>query len=650
MPHDLFSRPAFSLTPESGRTGPKLWVRRLVIWREPNSIIRDIPLKPGLNIIWSPDSETTNSPIGHGSGKTSFCRLLRFCLGEDSFAPDELRHRIGEMFPKGYVGAEIVVDGEVWAVLRGLGERRRDTVIKDGSLDTAFQTDLAPTGIEPLRQTLTKAVIGDAVKTMPHDVGEQGAWKALLAWVTRDQECRFSHPLSWRDPNSDSLSPVRHLSTTDRLFIVRALIGALTANEIDTQQNEEIERNNLSAQRTHLSRLKWQIERVRKSLGESLGETVGLEPGVPMEALAFKDAASQRLQEALKMPVDYASTDLTHVRLERDAARDTLQGLERESREVASAIEEKRHVISMIRGELPGAYAQTASEKNPVCPICKVRIDKVLAEGCGISRETCDLHALQVEIARKEEAIEKSTRDLRFLRDREPALRSEIAAAQQEFSAREKARAALEQAADGRSKSVRAAQRVADEADRYESLLAERDSADVVDGTIERRLEATRDSLSAYREAASASIHRLSGWFDTILGALVPGEVLGEAKLDGNGLSFRVQMGGDRSTSAIDSLKVVAFDLACLVMSIEGNTYLPCFLVHDSPREADLSRSIYERLFEFAAKLQDHGKAPLFQYILTTTTAPPDAFQSAPWVRLKIRGAPASERLLQTDL
>jgi hypothetical protein len=369
-----------------------------------------------------------------------------------------------------------------------------------------------------------------------------------------------------------------------------------------------------------------------------------------METLAFKDAASQRLREALKMPVDYASTDLTRVRLDRDAARDTLQELERELREVASAIEEKRNVISMIRGELPEAYAQTASEKNPVCPICKVRIDKVLAEGCGISRETCDLHALQVEIARKEEAIEKTTRDLQFLRDREPALRSEIGAAQQEYSAREKARAVLEQAADGRSKSVRAAQRVADEADRYESLLAERDSADVMDGTIERRLEATRDSLSAYREAASASIHRLSGWFDTILGALVPGEVLGEAKLDGNGLSFRVQMGGDRSTSAIDSLKVVAFDLACLVMSIEGNTYLPCFLVHDSPREADLSRSIYERLFEFAARLQDHGKAPLFQYILTTTTAPPDAFQSAPWVRLKIRGAPASERLLQTDL
>lgn len=650
MPRELFSRPAFSLTPEPGRTGPKLWVRRLVIWREPNDKIRDVSLQPGLNIIWSPDSESRDAPIGHGSGKTTFCRLLRFCLGEDSFAPDELRHRIGERFPKGYVGAEILLEGEVWLVLRSLGDRRRDTVIEGGTLDTIFESDPTPTGIEPLRQALTKAIVGDAVKTMPRDIGEQGAWKALLAWVTRDQECRFSHPLDWRDPNSDSLSPVRHLSNTDRLFLVRALIKALTANEISAQQNEEIERNDLSAQRTHVSRLKWQIDRVRKSLAESLGNNEGLEPGMPMDVAAFKDAASKRLQDSLKLPVDYASTDLSRARLDRDTARDTLLDLQREQREVAAAIGEKGNLISMIRGELPEAYAQSASEKNPVCPICKVSIDKVLAEGCGISRETCDLHALQAEIARKEEVIEKTKGEIRSLREREPVLRSGIVAAQQEYDAREKARAALEQAADSRSSSVRAAQRAADEASRYAALLEELETANVADGRIEQRLESTRSSLGAYREAASSAIRYLSERFDAILGELVPGEVLGDAKLDGNGLSFRVQLGGDRSTSAIDSLKVVGFDLACLVMSIEGRTYLPCLLVHDSPREADLSRSIYDRIFQFSARLQSFGSEPLFQYIVTTTSSPPDEFQDQSWVRLKIRGAPAAERLLQIDL
>jgi hypothetical protein len=96
--------------------------------------------------------------------------------------------------------------------------------------------------------------------------------------------------------------------------------------------------------------------------------------------------------------------------------------------------------------------------------------------------------------------------------------------------------------------------------------------------------------------------------------------------------------------------KVVAFDLATLAMTIEGRTHLPGFIVHDSPREADLGRSIYHRLFGFARRLEAFGTGPLFQYIVTTTTEPPEEFRSAPWLRLTIKGAPAEERLLGVDL
>ena len=131
---------------------------------------------------------------------------------------------------------------------------------------------------------------------------------------------------------------------------------------------------------------------------------------------------------------------------------------------------------------------------------------------------------------------------------------------------------------------------------------------------------------------------------------LVPGEIKGTVKLDGNGLALRVDLGGERSTAAINSLKVVAFDLAVLVMSIEGRTNFPSFFVHDSPREADLGISIYSRLFEFVRKLEGFGPAPLFQYIVTTTTEPPVSFRNSDWIRLKLRGGPASERLLTVDL
>src|SRR5690606_25023467 len=97
---ELFQQ-MLEVRPPPDASGPRLWVRRLVIWKEPGGeIIRDIALRPGLNIIWTPDDQG----IGHGGGKTLLCRLLRYCLGEDRYAPEDQRSRIGEDFPHGQNG------------------------------------------------------------------------------------------------------------------------------------------------------------------------------------------------------------------------------------------------------------------------------------------------------------------------------------------------------------------------------------------------------------------------------------------------------------------------------------------------------------------------------------------------------------------
>jgi len=52
---DLLAPQGLELTPVEGLTEPRLWVRRLVIWKEPGGeVVRDVSLRPGLNIIWSP--------------------------------------------------------------------------------------------------------------------------------------------------------------------------------------------------------------------------------------------------------------------------------------------------------------------------------------------------------------------------------------------------------------------------------------------------------------------------------------------------------------------------------------------------------------------------------------------------------------------
>ena len=84
-------------------------------------------------------------------------------------------------------------------------------------------------------------------------------------------------------------------------------------------------------------------------------------------------------------------------------------------------------------------------------------------------------------------------------------------------------------------------------------------------------------------------------------------------------------------------------------MSIEGRTHIPAFLIHDSPREADLGLSIYHQIFHFMQELENVGEQPLFQYIVTTTTQPPDELQKKPWLRETLGGT-AEARLLRRDL
>ena len=141
----------------------------------------------------------------------------------------------------------------------------------------------------------------------------------------------------------------------------------------------------------------------------------------------------------------------------------------------------------------------------------------------------------------------------------------------------------------------------------------------------------------------------LSRFFNAIIRAMMDFDAVGKISYDGSGLRASVELGGERSTAAIDSLKVIAFDLAVLCMSIEGRTHLPAFLVHDSPREADLGLSVYHRLFDLARRLEETDARPLFQYIVTTTTSPPDDLCTEPWLAVTLGGA-SEARLMRRDL
>ena len=135
-------------------------------------ILREIHLRPGLNIIWAPDpvdrvaASNGDITVGHGSGKTLFCRLLRYCLGEDRFAPGEQCDRIANAFPDGRVGAEVMLDGIRWSVVRPIGAGRRHLAIRNADLDQVANGDGAATGIAPFLEAVVASLLSNEVAAL----------------------------------------------------------------------------------------------------------------------------------------------------------------------------------------------------------------------------------------------------------------------------------------------------------------------------------------------------------------------------------------------------------------------------------------------------------------------------------------------------
>ena len=653
---DLLPPLGLSLQPESGRSEPRFWVRRLAIWRKPGELLREITLRPGLNIIWSPDpadqtkARQDGDVMGHGSGKSMFCRLIRYCLGEDHFATDEQRNRIAFAFSEGLVGAEVMVDGICWAILRPIGTGRKHFAIREGNLDDIEFDELTANGTTSFLQEIENSILSLSVAALVPGEHSPHAWLVALAWLSRDQDCRFDAVLDWRSPVSDSGSPVRSFSTTRVLDALRALIGAIDPeehkvragiNELETEYQKVLQ---------EVAHLKWEAARLRTRL---LGELVLREDQVLPDRLAveqLRQTAKVQLSRTVVIDADTDIADIEVLREVDDEARHRFDAAAKAVAEVKARIPEIERMVSQIRGDMPATVFATHSSENPVCPICEVPIDRALAEGCKLS------HKLQNpdQLRSRQEGLEKALR-CESLRLEEHRTQRTIVSAEL-FSARQAAEVArnrlrsAEKARAAKADAWYQVRRRIDDTERLDELLLAVEQTKLNADELLLSIEKKREQVGAHRDAQAEVFGRLSRTFDAIIRALVGQSARGAVTLDGKGLHLTVDMGGDRSTTAIESLKIVAFDLAVMCMSIEGKAHLPAFLIHDSPREANLGLSIYHQLFEFVHDLEEVGRQPLFQYIITTTTRPPDHLTKEPWLRETLRGAPAKERLMRQDL
>lgn len=113
---------------------------------------------------------------------------------------------------------------------------------------------------------------------------------------------------------------------------------------------------------------------------------------------------------------------------------------------------------------------------------------------------------------------------------------------------------------------------------------------------------------------------------------------------------FEVARGGE----AYQVLEVLLGDIVCLLDSAtsEASNH-PGFLVHDCPREADMSERLYREFFLVAAEAAEHfastGTVP-FQFIVTTTSPPPPELQGDSTIVLKLEPGREESLLFRREL
>lgn len=637
---DLFAASLDGFQPSNGG-GPRLWVRRLVIWsssREPP--VRDIALRTGLNIVWSPDASNDGDHMGHGGGKTSFCRLVRYCLGEDSYGTDAQRQRIAAAMPEAHVGAEIMLDGELWSVVRPIGAGAgagSHCALKGGSLEALIAGEIPNSTIGPLRQAIAEAVMPLATPHMPIGSSSDDAWEAALAWLTRDQECRLLDILDWRAPETQSRSPSRNMSKPDRLKVVRLLLKALQQDEIDAtrQAQEHKQRADEAARR------KQRVEWVRDGVVRDLQEMFGGDPvdGSVSDLWTNKATAAASAAKLRADPqIDQKLQDARALFEEKDAA---LREVDKRLAEIDAALPEVNETIRVLEIKVPRASLSAQDASDPRCPTCGQSLPPE-------AQAFVDQQQAVLESLREEHGKAQSRRT--SLLAEQQAAKGSAALARQQLDQASTALAALEQTAKEAADALASATGYVTLTTRYPGYLTEIARHDA-DWKREIAAEdAERRSAATSRRAAQGIVQRLSELFNMTIQFLVPEGAQGEVLLNESGIQPVVGLHGDLTTAAVDSLKVVAFDLAALLLTMEGKTELPGFWLHDSPREADLGLVIYHRIFELALWLEAQTDGPQFQYLITTTTAPPEKLRTEPWLVLELSSAPPEARLFQRDL
>jgi hypothetical protein len=166
---------------------------------------------------------------------------------------------------------------------------------------------------------------------------------------------------------------------------------------------------------------------------------------------------------------------------------------------------------------------------------------------------------------------------------------------------------------------------------------------------LDRDVEKSKERQEALQKRQVKQIAEFSTLYESTLKAFLGTGIEASCRFTREEIDLKADYHGELSSAAIDTLKTIAFDIAALRSGIHETSHHPGFIIFDSPREADMHPTPYQRIFHHLKSLEGSETEAPFQVILTTTEPPPIAFQKTHELVLRLDASTKDERVYRTD-
>ena len=629
------------------KASPRLWIERLAIFSEPKAecCIRSIGFRRGLNVIWAHEpasgTHTGVHAAGHGVGKTSLCQLIRYCLGDTAKSVTALRDELSGEFPNGGVGMVVHVDDQAYSIFRYFSAYRDGLVEAGCDLETLIANGSSQQSYKEFESFLATEMMS---KVSPRSIPETEQtieWRHLLAWLTRDQGARFKSFFAWREGEGTGFQRSRQ----DPPIVMRAVLGLLEQEESELLIRIRSFDKELKRSQQETERLKQEPNLIRCRIESELRAWLQVGDDLPLYSDdLFKESVVDRVNEARQKAqalLDEADKELNH-------SNDQLLNLRLELSELEKLYQQTEEEIDLF-DDVKAQNEQSAERISSRCEVLKKRVG--FCTEANISFQNCT--HIKDEIEKLQDTVSlKDHRDQNILQENEKYWTERIDNALAELERLKPQLKAIKSRMDALAQSCNAIRtrrdtalidinrgtRLLEELERWEKAYGFQQTANSIKESeaktksISHQIDIARLKLKLHEDKRTNRQKRLGELINALVQNLFSDDTIGSFVIRDEYFPFQLSVNGGE---AYYVLEVLLGDLTCLLDSTDQNTAFPGLLIHDCPREADMSPILYDKLLSLMQQIEQQAYADgaPYQYIVTTTTPPPDALKELPYLR-----------------